>query len=120
MNGHLNSFPASLANVLGKLTYLDLGGNEFTRIPEAVSRITTLKTLHLGANMNLELEIEDLRFLRALPDLETLELSKLTDDEYDNSGFSQQSVGVLIEMSYMLPGVYLAGFDTWLPDDSDE
>jgi len=72
----LDTFPGFLAAALKSLTLLSLGGNCFTRIPQAVSQMTTLKSLSLHRNLHLELDPSDLKILGVLTALTSLGLSK--------------------------------------------
>ena len=121
MCGDLDDFPDPVASCLQQLTLLDLSGNFFTRIPYALSRITTLVILDMGGNQELEMERGDINLLHSLPDIEVLDVSKrLPQDAGDECGFSQKSIGVLLEMAYTFPSLHLAGLDMDDQSDSDE
>lgn len=118
MFGDLVDFPDSVASCLQQLTRLDLTGNFFTCIPFALSHITTLVLLYMGGNQELEMQRGDIDMLHPLPDLKVLEVSKrLPENAGDESGFSQKSIGVLLEIAYAFPSLHLAGLD--LDDQSD-
>ena len=120
MFGDLDDFPDPVASCLQQLTHLDLTGNFFTCIPSALSHITTLVILYMGGNQELELQRGDISLLHSLPDLEVLEVSKrLPENAGDESGFSQKSIGVLLEMAYTFPSLHLAGLDMNDQSDSD-
>lgn len=114
--GVLKAFLESLATELGHLRHLCLSSNEFVRIPAAVSCIKTLKTISFSSSHLLQLHNGDVDVLRALPHLECLELSRELDDGTEESGFSQNSLGVIIQLGRALPNVHLSGFG-YLSDD---
>ena len=121
MFGDLDEFPDSVASCLQQLTHLNLAGNFFPWIPSALSHITTLVMLYMGGNQELEMQRGDINLLHSLPDLEVLDVSKrLPEDGGDESGFSQKSIGVLLEMAYRFPSLHLAGLDLEDQSDSDE
>jgi hypothetical protein len=65
----LSRFPPRLAAELQQLTHLSLA---CTRLPTAVTQITTLRTLNLSWNKDLQLERSDLNVLAALPHMRRL------------------------------------------------
>lgn len=92
-------FPAPRADALQSLTCLNLGDNCFTRLPSDVSRITTLRALHLYSNSGLQLEHKDVGTLAVLPSLKALDLRKAPlASEFPCAGgsWSQLSVDVLL------------------------
>ena len=117
--GQLDSFPVAVASALVQLTYLELGCNNSTRIPSAVSHITTLAILRLGGNYELQPRRSDVELLRPLLELEVLEVSRRLEFGDEDSGFSQDSVGALLCIQYTFPGLYLAGFDIGFNSNSD-
>ena len=120
MFGYLDTFPDPVASCLEQLTHLELTCNLFDRIPPALSHITTLVNLYMGGNQDLEMQRSDINLLRSLPDLEVLDVSKrVPEDGGDDSGFSQKSIGVLLEIAYNIPSLYLAGLDLGAYSDSD-
>lgn len=78
----LCSIPVSVASKLKRLVHLDLSSNSFTRLPSAVSKITSLQALDLSHNNDLQLVKGDENALSALPSLAVLVLKKENWDEH--------------------------------------
>jgi Leucine-rich repeat (LRR) protein len=76
-DGHLEDFSTSVAAGLASLTHLDLEGNLFSVLPPALSTMTTLKTLIMSHNHDMELSLSDVGILSALPGLETLSVNDI-------------------------------------------
>jgi len=67
-----DTFPASLAASLWRLTELKLGHNQFTRLPPALTLMTTLQILDMSYNEQLQLANSDALVLAALPLLQSV------------------------------------------------
>jgi hypothetical protein len=70
----LQHFPEILANTLWRVEALSLVGSNFMKMPAALSRITTLRSLNLHGNIKLRLDASDRDTLAALTDLKELKL----------------------------------------------
>lgn len=70
-----DAFHASLATSLQRLIELKLGHNNFTQIPPALALITTLQTLDMSYNEQLQLADSDAFVLAALPLLQSVDFS---------------------------------------------
>jgi Leucine-rich repeat (LRR) protein len=101
-NMNLQTLPISVARRFTCLLQLDLSGDNFTRLPAALSQITTLQILDMRSNMQLQLEESDLETLAALPSLHTLTLLKSSDGVW-----SVNSVEVLIGIRMQFTGINL-------------
>lgn len=66
---------SALSQVLSLLE-LDLTCNDFTQLPAALSHLSTLQTLLLNDNIDIQLENTGLDALAALPSLQSLDLVK--------------------------------------------
>ena len=66
---HINDFPGNLASALVHLTHLSLANNRFTQLPRSLTQITSLRSINVSINQNLELKPEDLEIVRAMPHL---------------------------------------------------
>lgn len=79
--------------------------------------MTNLEDLMIGGSNPLQLRHGDIQLLQTLLLLERLELSRDRNDVHEESGFSQYSVGVLIELGRALPDVQIDGFSGLSDDD---
>jgi len=102
-------FPPVVAGAFKRLTFLDLTCNALNRIPPALSQITTLRSLDMSYNENLQLEHSDAETLDALPYLQDLSLARRSDGP-SSQAFSQNSVGCLIDIGRQFPNLNLHGF----------
>jgi hypothetical protein len=82
----LQSFPDALAHDLRCLTTLDLNCCNFYHLPAALKKITTLRTINLDFNNNLQLNASDFKVLAALTHLENLVLPKRFRKKKDGQG----------------------------------
>jgi len=102
----LEEFPVEVGRALKSLTLLDLSCNQFIRIPEAVIQITTLHTLNLSCNDELDLEGCDVSSMTSMPMLRSLSLAKSSV----GGEWSQKSVAVLMAIMKGLPCLQMPGF----------
>jgi len=100
----LRVFPSSVADRLVSLIDLNMRGNNFSRLPVAVTRISTLRALNLSDNDDLQLEESDSDTLAALPNLRLLSL-KNTDRQ--KKSWSAASSAELICISKRFPTLRL-------------
>lgn len=110
-------FPPCVAGTFKRLTFLDLSCNALKRIPLALSQITTLRSLDMSYNENLQLDHSDAETLAALPYLKDLSLARRSDGP-SVQAFSQKSVGCLIDIGRQFPDLVLHGFQCgycWRP-----
>ena len=84
-----------MATALQDLQDLDLSRNAFKQIPKAVGRITTLRSLDMSCNEDLELTSDDMDTLAALSCLTSLCICKDTTKPEAHAGFSPVSLCVL-------------------------
>ena len=101
------TLPVSMAAALHHLQYLDLSSNDFQQVPAAIGKITTLQTLDMSGNHELELNIDDLDTLAALSCLTSLCVCKNPDKPDLHAGFSQASLSVLHDVSQRFPELHL-------------
>jgi Leucine-rich repeat (LRR) protein len=98
------AFPSSVAERLMSLTDLDLSGNSFGRLPAALTRISTLNTLNMSRNDDLQMEKGDSDTLAALPNLRMLLLKKA---DRQIKSWSAASLAELIHISTRFPNLVL-------------
>jgi hypothetical protein len=87
--------------ILQRLVSLDLTDNSFTCIPTAIIKITTLQSLNLSGNDNLQLEYRDENILAELPYLQDLILGIGFETTPDRWSF--QSMRIVISLSRAFP-----------------
>lgn len=97
----LCNIPVSVASKLKRLVKLDLSCNSFTRLPPALSQITTLEALDLSQNLDLELVKGDANILSTLASLTLLVMEK--QDLGKRHHWSAASVREIVCICKMLP-----------------
>jgi Leucine-rich repeat (LRR) protein len=104
----IEKFPDAVGGVLKRLECLELRDNALSRLPSALSQITTLHNLDLSLNDDMQLERSNVDTLAALPNLRVLDLAK---SQGETGIWSQASVAVLFGIMKRLPdSVQMPGF----------
>ena len=104
MRSGLNQLPASVAESLPSLEYLDLNKNYFTRLPGTLSVLTNLRTLNM-ANNKVHLDQTVLHTLAPLSKLHYVSLA-----QYDREVvmlWSCASSAVLVSIVKTFPNLHL-------------